>query len=129
MKNEVYIFVLFLFLQMTKHYELINYSEHGTLVDSVVYTTDYSDRKTPRLDAKIPEKNPLAKTIREVIDKRRGLKRNSEGEDVPPSKMISKEHQVGDLYIVCSFRALIMFLDFLKLWNIFFFKKINFFFR
>lgn len=80
---------------MTKHYELINYSEHGTVVDSVVYTTDYSDRKTPRLDAKIPEKNPLAKTIRDIIDKRRGVKRNVEGDDVPTSKMISKEHQVS----------------------------------
>lgn len=79
---------------MTKHYELINYSEHGTLVDSVVYTTDYSDRKTPRLDAKIPEKNPLAKTVREIIDKRRGINRHVEDVDIPTSKMISKEHQV-----------------------------------
>ncbi|KAK6640697.1 hypothetical protein RUM44_012394 [Polyplax serrata] len=79
--------------EMTKHYELINYSEHGTLVDSVVYTTDFSDRKTPRLDAKIPEKNPLAKTVKEIIDKRRGINRVPKDADMPASKMISKEHQ------------------------------------
>lgn len=84
---------------MTKHYELINYSEHGTLVDSVVYRIDYSDRKTPMLDAKLPEKNPLAKTIKDIIDKKRGVKRREEGDDGPPSKMISKEHQVYSLVL------------------------------
>ena len=33
-----------LFLQATRDYELINYSEHGTLVDGVLYSCDFSDK-------------------------------------------------------------------------------------
>lgn len=97
-KNNFLFSIVYIFLfgfQMTKHYELINYSEHGTVVDSVVYTTDYSDRKTPRLDAKIPEKNPLAKTVKEIIDRRRGIPKPLDESNLPPSKMISKEHHVS----------------------------------
>ena len=31
-------------LQMTRHYELLNYSEHGTTVDNVLYSCDFSDK-------------------------------------------------------------------------------------
>lgn len=33
-------------LQATGDYELINYSEHGLIVDSVLYSCDFSDKKT-----------------------------------------------------------------------------------
>ncbi len=29
---------------MTRHYELLNYSEHGTTVDNVLYSCDFSDK-------------------------------------------------------------------------------------
>lgn len=31
----------------TKHYELLNYSEHGTTVDNVLYSCDFSEKATP----------------------------------------------------------------------------------
>jgi len=33
-----------LFVQTSKQYELINYSEHGTYVDNVLYSCDFSDK-------------------------------------------------------------------------------------
>ena len=37
---------LYCVLQATGDYELINYSEHGLIVDSVLYSCDFSDKKT-----------------------------------------------------------------------------------
>lgn len=34
-------------LQNTKHYELLNYSEHGTTVDNVLYSCDFSEKALP----------------------------------------------------------------------------------
>uniref|UniRef100_A0A8C9V999 PHD finger protein 12 n=1 Tax=Scleropages formosus TaxID=113540 RepID=A0A8C9V999_SCLFO len=31
----------------TKHYELLNYSEHGTMVDNVLYSCDFSEKTSP----------------------------------------------------------------------------------
>ena len=31
---------------MTHHYELLNYSEHGTTVDNVLYSCDFSDKSS-----------------------------------------------------------------------------------
>ncbi|XP_010775928.1 PHD finger protein 12-like [Notothenia coriiceps] len=31
----------------TKHYELLNYSEHGTTVDNVLYSCDFSEKASP----------------------------------------------------------------------------------
>uniref|UniRef100_A0A131XTP2 PHD finger protein 12 n=1 Tax=Ixodes ricinus TaxID=34613 RepID=A0A131XTP2_IXORI len=33
--------------EMSKHYELLNYSEHGTTVDNVLYSCDFSDKRSP----------------------------------------------------------------------------------
>uniref|UniRef100_A0A665WRT6 PHD finger protein 12 n=1 Tax=Echeneis naucrates TaxID=173247 RepID=A0A665WRT6_ECHNA len=33
----------------TKHYELLNYSEHGTTVDNVLYSCDFSEKASPTL--------------------------------------------------------------------------------
>lgn len=40
-------FFYFSFFQNTKHYELLNYSEHGTTVDNVLYSCDFSEKMTP----------------------------------------------------------------------------------
>lgn len=34
------------FDEISKHYELLNYSEHGTTVDNVLYSCDFSDKRT-----------------------------------------------------------------------------------
>lgn len=33
--------------QNTKQYELLNYSEHGTTVDNVLYSCDFSEKTGP----------------------------------------------------------------------------------
>ncbi|XP_053562154.1 LOW QUALITY PROTEIN: PHD finger protein 12 [Bombina bombina] len=33
--------------EITKHYELLNYSEHGTTVDNVLYSCDFSEKTLP----------------------------------------------------------------------------------
>lgn len=38
---------LLLLAQNTKHYELLNYSEHGTTVDNVLYSCDFSEKMAP----------------------------------------------------------------------------------
>lgn len=38
---------VFVALQNTKHYELLNYSEHGTTVDNVLYSCDFSEKTSP----------------------------------------------------------------------------------
>lgn len=47
---EVMSFIFFIFFcpfQNTKHYELLNYSEHGTTVDNVLYSCDFSEKASP----------------------------------------------------------------------------------
>ena len=41
--------------QTSKHYELLNYSEHGTTVDNVLYSCDFSDKPatTPQPSAEV----------------------------------------------------------------------------
>ena len=39
-----FVLTSYCFLQTTQDYELINYSEHGTVVDGVLYSLDFSDK-------------------------------------------------------------------------------------
>lgn len=50
-------------LQNTKHYELLNYSEHGTTVDNVLYSCDFSEKVLPT-----PPSSIVAK-VQNVISK------------------------------------------------------------
>lgn len=49
--------------QNTKHYELLNYSEHGTTVDNVLYSCDFSEKT-----ALTPPSSMVAK-VQSVISK------------------------------------------------------------
>ncbi|MBN3319915.1 SEZ6 protein, partial [Atractosteus spatula] len=40
----------------TKHYELLNYSEHGTTVDNVLYSCDFSEKTTPSPSSSVVSK-------------------------------------------------------------------------
>ncbi|PSN43758.1 hypothetical protein C0J52_06410 [Blattella germanica] len=75
--------------ETTKHYELLNYSEHGTTVDNVLYSCDFSEKMGPPQPPPGSSKlNPLVKTIREIVDKRRGVKKQlQESEEDFPSIM------------------------------------------
>ncbi|XP_034608264.1 PHD finger protein 12 isoform X2 [Trachemys scripta elegans] len=56
----------------TKHYELLNYSEHGTTVDNVLYSCDFSEKTTP-----IPPSSIVAK-VQSVIKCHKGRKEDEE---------------------------------------------------
>ncbi|XP_019332912.1 PHD finger protein 12 isoform X2 [Alligator mississippiensis] len=56
----------------TKHYELLNYSEHGTTVDNVLYSCDFSEKTTPT-----PPSSIVAK-VQSVIRRHKSRKQEEE---------------------------------------------------
>ncbi|XP_015243430.1 PREDICTED: PHD finger protein 12 [Cyprinodon variegatus] len=54
----------------TKHYELLNYSEHGTTVDNVLYSCDFSEKASP------PPPSSLVARVQGII--RRSKKREDD---------------------------------------------------
>ncbi|XP_077995595.1 PHD finger protein 12-like [Glandiceps talaboti] len=55
--------------ETTQHYELLNYSEHGTTVDNVLYSCDFSDKAVS-----MPPTNSIVSKVRSVINTYRGKK-------------------------------------------------------
>ncbi|KAM3874832.1 PHD finger protein 12 [Diretmus argenteus] len=67
----------------TKHYELLNYSEHGTTVDNVLYSCDFSEKASP------PPPSGLVSKVQGII--RRSKKREQEdggGGPSPPAGLM-----------------------------------------
>jgi hypothetical protein len=64
-------------LQSSQHYELLNYSEHGTTVDNVMYSCDLTEWPSQPIsqDSTTPTCNPrepsLADSVKLVLDTRR----------------------------------------------------------
>lgn len=54
------------FDETTRHYELLNYSEHGTTVDNVLYSCDFSDKT-----ATTPQPTPFVASVRSIINKKK----------------------------------------------------------
>ncbi|KAL5016551.1 hypothetical protein ScPMuIL_006140 [Solemya velum] len=79
--------------ETTKHYELLNYSEHGTTVDNVLYSCDFSDKA-----ATTPQPTPVVAAVRKIISKGRDKKRKEAAEEELDDKdrltMSSKAHGI-----------------------------------
>ncbi|XP_038062063.1 PHD finger protein 12-like [Patiria miniata] len=77
----------------TRHYELINYSEHGTTADNVLYSCDFSDKRssTP------PPASPFVKSVRSYIRKGKRKRESSDGkikdEEVKEEEEKSKDEE------------------------------------
>ncbi|XP_073472901.1 PHD finger protein 12 [Aquarana catesbeiana] len=69
----------------TKHYELLNYSEHGTTVDNVLYSCDFSEKILPT-----PPSSIVAK-VQNVIKRRKS--QNPEPEPVKEEVVMSSQGQ------------------------------------
>ncbi|KAM5179515.1 PHD finger protein 12 isoform 2-T2 [Mantella aurantiaca] len=69
----------------TKHYELLNYSEHGTTVDNVLYSCDFSEKIIPT-----PPSSIVAK-VQNVIKRRKS--QNPEPEPVKEEVVMSSQGQ------------------------------------
>ncbi|XP_072024779.1 LOW QUALITY PROTEIN: PHD finger protein 12-like [Amphiura filiformis] len=52
--------------ETTRHYELLNYSEHGTTVDNVLFSCDFSEKNITPLPA-----TSFVKSVRKIANKRR----------------------------------------------------------
>ncbi|XP_064158082.1 PHD finger protein 12-like [Anguilla rostrata] len=59
----------------TKHYELLNYSEHGTTVDNVLYSCDFSEKSSPG-----PAGGVVSK-VQSIIRRCKRRKREEDGEE------------------------------------------------
>lgn len=49
-------------MQASRHYELLNYSEHGTTVDNVLYSCDFSEKP-----ASTPQTTSVIANVRKLI--------------------------------------------------------------
>ena len=66
---------------MTRHYELLNYSEHGTTVDNVLYSCDFSDKSS----AAGSQTSSVVGNVRKLIGKGKNK------EDTAPTLSLDKE--------------------------------------
>lgn len=77
---------------MSRHFELLNYSEHGTTVDNVLFSCDFSDKP-----ATTPQLSPVISAVREIISKdgrRNGNKNSKHGDDENKLRMSAKANGV-----------------------------------
>uniref|UniRef100_A0AAY4BSC0 PHD finger protein 12 n=1 Tax=Denticeps clupeoides TaxID=299321 RepID=A0AAY4BSC0_9TELE len=85
----------------TKQYELLNYSEHGTTVDNVLYSCDFSEKSTPS------PAGSLVSKVQNII--RRSKKRKCEEEKLEPVPVVDgglMSGQVQEAHIrPCSCKA------------------------
>ncbi|KAG7235003.1 hypothetical protein INR49_003202 [Caranx melampygus] len=86
----------------TKHYELLNYSEHGTTVDNVLYSCDFSEKASPSLPSGLVAK------VQGII---RRSKKREEGEGpssvvglLPAGGVMSSQPQ-GGAELPCTCKA------------------------
>ncbi|KAJ8280871.1 hypothetical protein GJAV_G00060230 [Gymnothorax javanicus] len=91
----------------TKHYELLNYSEHGTTVDNVLYSCDFSEKSFP-----CPASSVVSK-VQNVIRRCKRRKREGDGEreeeesgvEAGPVGVMSHRSQGGAGRLPCSCKA------------------------
>lgn len=65
---------------MTKSYELLNYSEHGTEINGQLYSLDLTEYKEIN-EHRLKDVNGFYKNVRDIIDKKRGVERIEYGLD------------------------------------------------
>ncbi|XP_055323357.1 PHD finger protein 12 [Sitodiplosis mosellana] len=60
--------------EVTKVYELLNYSEHGTEVNGQIYSLDFTEYQEVN-ENRLHDVNGFYKNVRDIIDKKRGVNR------------------------------------------------------
>jgi hypothetical protein len=71
-------------LQTTKHYELLNYSEHGTTVDNVLYSCDFSEKTVLS-----PKPTGIVASVRKIINKKKPKAQPETVEEVKPEDRLT----------------------------------------
>uniref|UniRef100_A0A8B9J681 PHD finger protein 12 n=1 Tax=Astyanax mexicanus TaxID=7994 RepID=A0A8B9J681_ASTMX len=81
----------------TKQYELLNYSEHGTTVDNVLYSCDFSEKTGPSPSSSLVSK------VQNIIRKEQSLEEDETG-ILPEGGVMSSQAEVPPL-TPCSCKA------------------------
>ncbi|XP_064206119.1 PHD finger protein 12-like isoform X1 [Anguilla rostrata] len=85
----------------TKHYELLNYSEHGTTVDSVLYSCDFSEKASPSPYSSMVSK--VQNIIRRCKKRKQQEARAQTGE--PPAGGVMSSQSQGHSLSPCGCKA------------------------
>lgn len=69
----------------SKKYELLNYSEHGTTVDSVLYCCDFSEKQIPKQQSTDQSKDsPTVASVKQILKKARKRKAEANTDHTKP---------------------------------------------
>ncbi|XP_022248416.1 PHD finger protein 12-like [Limulus polyphemus] len=80
--------------ELTKHFELLNYSEHGTTVDNVLYSCDFSEKRTSA-----PQPTVIVSSLRKIVDKARGKP------EMKPLDRLTMSSRAGQSWKPCNCKA------------------------
>ncbi|XP_013380384.1 PHD finger protein 12 isoform X2 [Lingula anatina] len=88
--------------ETTRHFELLNYSEHGTTVDNVLYSCDFSEKPSST-----PQPTKVVKEVREVISKSKKKKEKEVPLPPPPppkteGEKVTMSAHAGQSHKICS---------------------------
>ncbi|XP_033628339.1 PHD finger protein 12-like isoform X1 [Asterias rubens] len=83
----------------TRHYELINYSEHGTTADNVLYSCDFSDKVV----APSPAASPLVKSVRNIV--RKGKRKREHSKSQVKEEEVTQEDDQSDAAMMMMMSA------------------------
>lgn len=80
--------------EITKHYELLNYSEHGTTVDNVLYSCDFSEKQKPSSSPN----SPVA-SVRHLTENARNKK------ETTSTERVTMNSRAGESWKPCNCKA------------------------
>lgn len=84
--------------ETTRHYELLNYSEHGTTVDNVLYSCDFSDKP-----ATTPQPTKVVAAVRKIIGKnKQKVKEESKNEKKDEKDRKTMSQRANDIKKPCN---------------------------
>lgn len=83
--------------ETTRHYELLNYSEHGTTVDNVLYSCDFSDKP-----ATTPQPTKVVAAVRKIIGKKQKIKEEPKEEKKEEEKITMSQRANEQLKKPCN---------------------------
>lgn len=84
--------------ETTKHYELLNYSEHGTTVDNVLYSCDFSDKP-----ASTPQPTSVVAAVRKII-KNKKVEKPTESE-IKEEQRLTMSGKANEMKKPCNCKA------------------------
>ncbi|XP_048745110.2 PHD finger protein 12-like [Ostrea edulis] len=84
--------------ETTKHYELLNYSEHGTTVDNVLYSCDFSDKPSST-----PQPTSVVAAVRKIIKNKKVEK--PKDIDTKDEKRLTMSGKANEIKKPCNCKA------------------------